>query len=151
MRRRFMLPSLLVLGALLTSCIVARRITTEELTVAVPRNVSTPIKIHLRNGNILIYAAGASISRDSITGTGGQYYAPTLEPLPAPRGVALTDVIGVEAFRTSVDMGKSVGYSLISIILTRGIINYAMYPEGGVFKALFGSCPTIYSDSAGTP
>jgi hypothetical protein len=150
MRRRWILPCVL-LSAFLSACISARQVTTEEVTVAVPRSVTTPIKIHLRTGNILIYAAGASITRDSIIGSGGQYYSPTLEKLQAPRGVALTDVVGVEAFRTSVDMGKSVAYSLISVVLTRGIINYAMYPQGGVIKALFGSCPTVYSDSAGTP
>jgi hypothetical protein len=151
MRRRWILPCVLVSATLLSSCVAARQVTTEEVTVAVPRNVATPIKIHLRNGNILIYAAGATITRDSITGTAGQFYAPTLEKLDAPRGVVLSDVIGVEAFRTSVDMGKSVGYSLISVLLTRGIIGYAMYPEGGFIKAMFGSCPTVYSDSAGVP
>ncbi len=60
----------------------------------------------------------------------------------------LDSVVGLESFRTSVDGAATVGLSLLA---TAGTIGLGVAIACAIDPKCFGSCPTYYSDSAGTP
>jgi hypothetical protein len=105
--------------------------------------MTTPVKVHLANGNTVVYRDGAFISRDSISG-GGEEFALLVES-STPRGrVPMDSVVAFEAFE-----GKVLGAPTT-------VVSLAATALGGlttivVLKALFGSCPTVYADTGTGP
>ena len=129
--------------ATLAACFVVRDVEVRELQTHAPTSVEAALKAHLHDGTIALFPDGAIVTRDSILATDdhrARLFRPTLEPLGEAPGIALADLAGAEVYRQETREAEtvllSIGGSVAGITL---------------FKVIFGSCPTIYSDSAGTP
>jgi hypothetical protein len=61
--------------------------------------------------------------------------------------LTLDSVVGLESFRTSVNGGATVG---LSTLATLGVMGLGVAIACAIDPKCFGSCPTYYSDSAGT-
>ena len=128
----------LVIVAAAGACIVVRQHEVDTLDPGRRVVVETPVKAHLRDGSVIVFPEGAAVTRDSITGNGEKYDA-LRRPAGSSRGAALNDVVGAEAYSVGASEGKTLAYSGLAL---------ATLP---LFKVAFGSCPTVYSDSAGVP
>ena len=133
------LASLALLAA--TACIF-RSVTVRELDGRAPVAVSTPVKAHLLDGSTVVFAAGAEVRGDSVLGRGARWLLGAVSST-AVAGVPLDSVAAMETFDPKIDTRKSV---LASAAVPVGIVAGV-----AIFKAIFGSCPTIYTDSVGTP
>lgn len=100
--------------------------------------VSTPVKVHLKDGRIALFESGAEISENQISGD-GTLYSLNLDSEGPVSDIDRDEVAAYEVFTSKVD---PVSTFFVSTLATAG--------TAVVFKALFGSCPTIYSgvDSA---
>jgi hypothetical protein len=108
----------------------------------VERFVKSPIKAHLGDGSTVLFRRGATVGNRQIVGDGVRFSA-TLDSSRVER-VALDSVIGVESIEREVNPGRTLIYAPISgVVSTIVVVALAV--------AIFGSCPTIYADSAGIP
>jgi hypothetical protein len=141
----YRLAPLLLLAAL-TACL-ARRVTVAEVErTADSVQVRAPVKAHLVDGSTVFYPAGVLVARGQLTGAGTRYDL-TLEQTAEVTQIPLDSLVGLEAYRTGVDAGATVSLTTLAVAGTIGIgfaIACALDPK------CFGSCPTYYSDSAGT-
>lgn len=110
--------------------------------------VSTPVKAHLLDGSTVVYPAGIRVVRDTVRGSAigvaDFRYGLTLKDSAPATPIPLDSVLGFETFRDVVNTPASV---VLTLFGTAGTV------LGGAVLAvaIFGSCPTVYSDSAGTP
>jgi hypothetical protein len=141
-RRRVIGLSVLV-GALLIGCVIST--TTSAFRFEIPQGVThveTAFRAHLRDGAVVAYSRGASIGDGKIDGTGTRFDVTRTKQSPAPV-VPLDSVVGLEVFERHVNPIRTAIYLPISMAVS-AIATVA------VLVAIFGSCPTIYADSAGT-
>ena len=117
---------------------VAESVDIEKSTI-----VRTPVRAHLTNGETILFNSGASISDSSITGFGTRYNI-VLEPAGPVRKVPVDSIVAIESFRDQVNSGATF---FASTIATVGMI--VGVPALSV--AIFGSCPTIYSEGDDGP
>lgn len=108
-----------------------------------PTVVRSPVKAHLSDGATIVYPRGVTIEADTVRGNGFRYAAGS--SLSAPSSfVVLDSVVGMETYQTTVRQAPT--------ILTSTVVDVLGFAGGVVlFKAIFGSCPTFYSDSSGVP
>jgi hypothetical protein len=109
----------------------------------VPTFVTSPIKVHLKDGSTSIFRNGVWVSRISIMGDGVHF--PLISGPSTPRSVVPMDsVVGVETFE---------GKVLQAPTIVTTIAATAIGAAGTVvlLKALFGSCPTVYADTGSGP
>ncbi len=106
-------------------------------------DVRTPAKAHLRDGSTVLYPHGVTIVRDTLRGV-GELFAIDLRAAGSVSLVPLDSVIGMESY--SSDVNAPATFALTTVAL-----GVAALATVGAAVAIFGSCPTIYSDSAGTP
>lgn len=140
--------SILALTVVAASCIVSRGIEVSRLTPTATDSaiVRSPVKAHLVDGTIAVFPTGITVVRDLILGDGWRYSA-TLRDSTRVSRIALDSVIGMEAFRTRYDAGRTIVYSAIA---TGGVLLGTVAVLCASDPKCFGSCPTFYSDSAGT-
>jgi hypothetical protein len=102
--------------------------------------ISSPLRAHLADGSTVVYGKGATIGGGHIIGLGMAY--PLLDDVHATvrDQVPLDSVVGVETFEGKLLMAQSVTLSVAASALT-GVATVAL------LKAIFGSCPTVYSDT----
>ncbi len=102
--------------------------------------ISSPLRAHLADGSTVVYSKGATISGGEIVGIGMGY--PLLDDVHSTvrDRVPLDSVVGVETFEGKVLMAQSVTLSIAASALTA-------LATVGLLKAVFGSCPTVYSDT----
>jgi hypothetical protein len=136
----------LVFGACLVTaaCVVVssgtRRLTLDPGT---PQFVKTPVRAHLANGDVVVFADGAAITTTEIVGTGFRYDA-TRKPTGSVSTLPIAGVVGLESYMRKVNEGRTLLYSAVTLSASAlGTIIAGL--------VIFGSCPTIYADSAGTP
>jgi hypothetical protein len=135
---------LLLVGAiaLLTSCIF-RKVTVAPVDRAAGTTIHSPVKVHLLDGATAIFDQGVRIAMDSVHGAGREFgvtdrvtaYGTLVHAIP------LDSVAAMESFTGSINVPKSVAMT------TLAAAGVAATPL--LLKAIFGSCPTIYSDSEG--
>jgi len=146
MDRRVVLPLALALSA----CFIYRNV--QVLPVERPAapgdsvTVTTPVKAHLIDGSTVVFRHGVRVAGGMVSGE-GMRYSLTLRDSTAVTGLALDSVVGMESFRTLVDGPKTV---LVSTLATVGAFAAAVAIACAIDPKCFGSCPTYYSDSAGT-
>jgi hypothetical protein len=146
MAGRRALPAAALLAALAGGCIIqAHRVEVNELHPTSPVRVTTPVKAHLADGSIVVYWTGVDVT-DSVLDGAGWRYTPTLQDSVRIRSVTLDSVIGLESFETGVDSGRTLAASIPATIAGGAA---AAFGAALLMVAIFGSCPTIYSDSAG--
>ncbi|MYD00656.1 MAG: hypothetical protein F4X13_15495 [Gammaproteobacteria bacterium] len=124
-----------VLVGAIGSCVTNVRY--ESVPLAGPRVVRSPVKAHLVDGSTIVFSDGITIDNSLVTGDGARYDI-RLNPVGAVPGVALDSVLAMESFRTETDVIRSI--SSVYLHTAAGALLAA---------AIFGSCPTVYSDGTG--
>jgi len=126
-----------------TACIFGTTVTHEVRLLPDTTVVHSPAKAHLLDGSVVRLPKGFVLEGSTITGDGVRY-GPTLRDSTLFRSVALDSVAGVEAFDFHVNGAATAVGSLGGLVL-------GSVAAAGLAVAIFGSCPTFYADSAGTP
>lgn len=146
MDRRVVLP----LAFALSACFIYRNV--EVLPLDRPETpgdsviVATPVKAHLVDGSTVVFRRGARVAGGIVSGEGTRYSL-TLRDSTAVTVLALDSVVGMESYRTFVDGTRTL---LVSSLATVGVIAATVAIACIADPKCFGSCPTYYSDSAGT-
>jgi hypothetical protein len=137
------------LALAMAGCIVSRGVRVRPLApgTADSATVRSPVKAHLTDGSTVVYERGVTVARGAIRGVGWRYDL-TLANRTAVTDVPLDSVVGMETFQTDVSVGKSILYSTLSTV---GVVGGTVALICASDPKCFGSCPTIYADSAGTP
>ena len=141
------LLSFIVLLAI-AGCIV-RTVSVEPVSTARSDStrVNTPVKAHLIDGSTVVFRSGVTVARDHVWGSGRRYDLALAESTAVTQ-ISLDSVLAMEAFRTRVEGTQTFLLSTLGVAATGvGIIALACIAD----PKCFGSCPTIYADSAGTP
>jgi hypothetical protein len=128
---------------LATGCIF-RKPTIEPVNLGVAQSTESTVKAHLLDGSTVIYPTGFFINGKAVIkrGTARRYSLGTLSSTDAGP-IPLDSVVGMEAYGTKYNVPASV-------VATVGGIALGTVAAAGLAVAIFGSCPTFYSDSAGT-
>jgi hypothetical protein len=131
-----------------SACFLVRTINIVELERGRDSvQVRTPVKAHLIDGSTVVYRDGVLVLRNSLVGP-GTWYDLTLKNSRSVTALTLDSVIGMESFQTTIDGGATV---LTSLLVTAGAIGIGVGIACAIDPKCFGSCPTYYSDSAGSP
>lgn len=145
------LRSLALLGALgvvafsaacVFSRIEVRSIERPAANAAAATRIKSPLKAHLKDGSTVVFRDGAYVTRDSLTGDGNRY-AFMSDMLRIVRAVPMDSVVGVETFESKVNVVPTVAASIAGTIA-------AGFASALLAVAIFGSCPTVYSDTGAT-
>ena len=117
--------------------------------------VTTPVRAHLFDGHTVFFREGMIARRDTLYAVGdttAHRYALNLQDLGRVKALPLDSVLGLESVKDNVNGGATVFLSLADIAATVVVAGAAIVAiECSNNPKCFGSCPTIYSDSAGTP
>jgi len=142
---RFSSIPLLAGATLLANCFLVRKVRVDEVRAPIQDSihVKTPAKAHLLDGSTVLYHNGVSIRQGHLVGT-GQRYGLRMQFTEVVQSVPLDSLVGMESYRKATDALGTVGLSLV--VGTLGAVAVTSLPA-----AIFGSCPTFYSDSAGAP
>jgi len=139
MDRRVALPLVLLVSA----CIhVYQSIRTRALDPHTPVAITTPVKAHLTDGSTVVFLSGVTVDSQTVRGDGNRYSL-TLRDSAAVTSIPLDSIVGMEAFEQST---AGLSSFVVSVLATGGTALAA----GALAIAIFGSCPTVYADSAGT-
>jgi hypothetical protein len=135
------IPLILIL---LTGCFVIRRVRVDEVRAPVRDSVevSTPVKAHLMDGTTVLYDNGVLVRNNRLVGP-GQRYGLRLQFVEVVQSVPVDSVVGMETYRSRTDPIATVGLSFVATTVSAAAIT-------ATAAAIFGSCPTFYSDSSGT-
>ena len=109
---------------------------------AMATRINSPLKAHLKDGSTVVFRGGAWVTRDSLTGDGNRY-ALTSAMSRIVRAVSMDSVVGVETFENKVNALPTVVASIAGTVA-------AGFGALMLGIAIFGSCPTVYSDSGAT-
>jgi hypothetical protein len=129
-------------------CVVARgvAITPFAPTGSDSVTVRSPVKAHLLDASTVVFRTGVTVVRDTVRGAGWRYDLMLAESTSVGR-VPLDSVVAMESFKTEVDAAATFMYSTLATAATiGGLVAMACIAD----PKCFGSCPTIYADSAGT-
>ncbi|MFL5580477.1 MAG: hypothetical protein ACJ8AO_08890 [Gemmatimonadaceae bacterium] len=102
----------------------------------------SPLRVHLRDGSVVLFRRGARVGAGSIDGVGVRF-GPMRRDSTFVSTVPLDSVLGAEVVTREQDAAASLARS----VLASAGATLAV----ALVKLTFGSCPTVYSDSAGTP
>ncbi len=108
--------------------------------------VVTPVKAHLVDGSTVVYPDGVKLARDTIWGTGTRYNL-ALHDSGTVEGLPLDSVLGMETFRTKVNVAPTIVVSTLATAPVAIMVGVAIILSTSSWS--IGSCPTFYSDSAG--
>jgi len=131
------LVALLTICSILSSCFVFRRVDVQPVDALEGTRVTSPVKAHLKDGSTIVYPRGLTVAGGFLQGAGDRYDV-TLTKTGVADNVPLDLVIGMESFRTRVNVAKT---AIVSTLATIGIT----YAAAGLAFVIFGSCPTVYS------
>jgi hypothetical protein len=146
MNQRLIVPLLVAASA----CVISRGVHVDR--VARPTSdgdtivVRSPVKAHLIDGSTVVFRRGLQVSRTQVWGAGVRYGL-TLRDSTSVNSLLLDSVLGMETYRTHVNGGQTLAYSLL---LTAAGIGAGVAIACAADPKCFGSCPTFYADSAGT-
>jgi hypothetical protein len=147
-----------ILSAALASCTIYNTPRVAPLAAAAtgtPAVVESPVKVHLLDGSTAVYPLGVIVAGDTVrsarTTPKAVRYGLSLEVVGPAGSIPLDSVVGMESYQDAVNVPASailstlaVGVSALGIAATVVVISCINNPK------CFGSCPTFYSDSAGT-
>jgi len=145
LRRRARMVVALTLTLASGACYVYRTVNVETVArpaaAAPPVRVTSAVKAHLTDGTTVVYRDGVMIAHDTVQGTGLAYDL-MLKSSGTVLAVPLSRVLAMENFRTGVN-------PLGTVLATTVLGSLTAVAVAAVGVAIFGSCPTAYSDSAG--
>jgi hypothetical protein len=128
----------------LSSCIVFQKVEVKPVNPRdAPMVVHSPVRVHLSDGSTIVFARGFTLKGDTVTGAGFRY-APGSSSGASADPIVLDSVVGMETFETGIRSAPTI---LASTVAT----TFAVAGSVALIKAIFGSCPTFYSDSSGVP
>ena len=134
------------IGLLAVACVIST--TTHVAPFAKPqagtgeRVVQSPLKAHMMDGSVVVFLSGAIIGSGVVAGDGMRHAVASKDSTPVRR-LPLDSVLGMAVFERRVNPGRTLLYSTAATAATAaGAVVLAV--------AIFGSCPTVYADSAGT-
>lgn len=134
----------LAVATSLSSCIQFHSVEVRSIAPReAPSSVSSPVRAHLTDGSTVVYPRGFSIEGDTVRGNGFRYAAGSSVSVPSSL-VVLDSVVGMETYQTNVREAPTILASTVAT--TAAVVGTVV-----LLKAIFGSCPTFYSDSAGVP
>ena len=115
-------------------------------TTATTTVVRTPVRVHLINGETVIFSEGARISSTAIEALGsrGLRYDLGFSRQWPVDSIQIDSIVAVETIDSRYQSGKS--FAISTLATAGGIV---VVPS--LLAAIFGSCPTIYSDGAEGP
>ena len=128
-------------AVLLGACFVFRNVAVETTPVGEGTTVLSRARVHLVDGTTVVYPNGFSVNGGTIQGVGARYDLFLAAKGEAGR-VPVDSVVGVESYRQSTNMAATLGVSTLATAV-------GLFASAALAVAIFGSCPTIYSDSAG--
>lgn len=148
-RRPVPLAVLLTATATIAACFIVRKTTIEPVqglgsTDSV--RVRSPVKAHLLDGSTVQFPGGVHVVGGVVRGDGVRFGL-TLQRTGTVSSLSLDSILGMETYRSTVDGGATAG---LSILATAGTIGLSVAIACAMDPKCFGSCPTFYSDSAGT-
>ena len=132
-----------LLGLTLAACVV---VSTRTGPFAIGRDhpegfVRSPVKAHLLDGSTIVYADGATIAGGSVSGHGIRVW-PLVQPAgAAEQAISLDSVAGMEVYERRIN-ARTLVYAPATAALS-------VVSAAALAVAIFGSCPTVYADSAG--
>ena len=145
-RRRLLpcafVPLLLLAILSISACVILTgKAEVAPVDLASPVTLTSPVKAHLRDGTTVLYRRGVTVAAESLEGPGVRYSLTLADSAPVT-AVAIADVAGMESFRRVNEPMSSTALSLLGTAALGAL-------GAAVAVAIFGSCPTVYSDSAG--
>ena len=132
-----------------SACIwIFRRVAVEEVRRGTDSvTVVSTVKAHLMSGHSVLYPTGVTLARDTLWGAGTRYDL-ALHEVGSVTRLPLDSVLGMESYRTAVNGAAS---AIVSTVTTLPLVAAAAVAIAcALDPKCFGSCPTYYSDSAGT-
>ena len=136
----------LVLALATTSCLLLKgTIEMENVPLRGQQRVQSPVRAHLIDGTIAFFSEGVFVDGGRVIGS-GWHYGFNLRDSVRIDEIALDSVLAMEAYHNRIEGSTSLLYSVLGTAVTIGgaiAIVCALDPK------CFGSCPTVYSDSAG--
>ena len=140
-----LLATLAVAGA----CVISRGVRVDGVRYGSSDSVhvSSALKAHLSDGSTIVFPDGALVAHNTVYGTGKRYSPQRVHVGPVST-IPLDSIIGMETFTTEHDAGKTFLYSTLA---TAAVIAGGIGLACAADPKCFGSCPTFYADSAGTP
>lgn len=117
---------------------ISRRVDVQPIAVRDGITVKSPVKAHLKDGSTVVYANGVNVSDGALKGPGVRYDI-TLKQSTVVDSVPLDRVVGMESFRTAVNGAQT---AIVSTLASVG----AFLGSVVLAVAIFGSCPTVYSE-----
>jgi hypothetical protein len=136
-------------------CFIVQRIAVNPVAVSSTDSVrvKSAVKAHLLDGTTVTYPNGVELVHGMLRGAGRRYDL-ALRELPSVSVIPLDSVLGMESYSTVIDGGATAGYSILAtagvIVVAAGVAIAAIAIQCAHDPKCFGSCPTFYSDSAGT-
>lgn len=141
-RTRFLRLGVWVAMLTVSGCIFSKLSVEEVPRSAALTVVTSPVKAHLLDGSMVVFSKGAAVGGGFVKGEGERYALGNPNPVRS-EAIPLDSVVGMESYQVSVKRGTTT-------LATTGTVVLGAVATVLVLKALFGSCPTFYSDSAGT-
>ena len=135
-----------VFSLLAGGCILISSTTERERVAAASLGdtvVTSPIKAHLLDGSVIVFSDGFRLGGRRVVGAGRRFDASRTRSA-ASSSIALDSVLGFEVFRRRVNPMRTLVYGTASLAASAVALTVAAV-------VLFGSCPTVYADSAGIP
>ena len=142
---RAALLSMIPLGGI--ACVVvrvSRGTQVESLDARSQYDVKSPVKAHLKDGSTVIYEHGIRVDATHIHPRSGARRVGVLNETMLVTPIAFDSIVGLETFRRDINGPASVAVSAVTMALS-------VVVDVAAAVAIFGSCPTVYADSAGTP
>jgi hypothetical protein len=136
--------AIILCSTLAAACVVVSTNTASHMVdanVVADTHVSTPMKAHLIDGSVIVFEQGASVGATRVAGNGKSFDA-SRRAMKLVDGVPLDSVLGFEVYERRVNPLRTLVYAPVSLVASA--VGTAV-----IAIVLFGSCPTIYGDSAG--
>jgi hypothetical protein len=108
-----------------------------QLTSQPEAKVSAPTKAHLKDGGVVLFPDGFEVVGEQLMGKGEQYDL-TREHRTMVDQVPLSEVAALEQYEKDLDAVTSTAATVPVVMV--GVMGAVL-----LLKAIFGSCPTVYS------
>ena len=125
-----------------SACIVNKIVVEEVKPSAAVTIVKSAVKAHMIDGSTVVFPRGAAVGAGFVKGDGERYALGGGTPV-ASAAVPLDSVVGMESYQVGVK-------PVTTTLATTGALLATAAGTAALFVAIFGSCPTSYSDSVGT-